>query len=258
MTYPYIPAKAISYGGSRNLSAVKYIVIHYTGNNGDTAKGNCNYFANGNTRHAGAHFFVSQNGEVYQSIKMSQSAYSVGGKKYNNAGGKYYGQCINSNSVSIEMCDNLNKDPSPAQTEAVRKLVAYIKQNCPNANTIIRHYDVNGKPCPARMVDGSKWAAFKTSITTGTPAAATPKPAEKKAEVEDLTKEETTKLIDTAMKKALGGDGSSVSTWAVDEYAEAKRLGITDGTRPQGRATREEVAVMLCRLYKLLAEKKEA
>ena len=33
-------AKPISYGGKRNLNDVKYIVIHFTGNKGDTAKNN--------------------------------------------------------------------------------------------------------------------------------------------------------------------------------------------------------------------------
>lgn len=31
-------AKSISYDGERSLEDIKYIVIHYTGNTGDTAK----------------------------------------------------------------------------------------------------------------------------------------------------------------------------------------------------------------------------
>jgi 23S rRNA pseudouridine955/2504/2580 synthase len=34
----------------------------------------------------------------------------------------------------------------------------------PNAKTIIRHFDVNGKYCPARMVDESKWKKFLKGI----------------------------------------------------------------------------------------------
>lgn len=264
MDIPYIPAKSLSYSGTRSYSNVYYIIIHYTGISNDTAENNCKYFATGNKKKVGAHFFVDQKGRICQSVKMSYTANSVPRKRQAyKGGGTLVGKCTSANSISIEMTDNLTRDPSPAQTEAVRQLIQYIQSVCPNARTIVRHYDVTGKLCPARMTDtnaadSAKWKAFRDAITRGTPATATQKPAEKKVEVEDLTKEETTKLIDKAMKEVLGGNGSSVSTWAVDEYAEAKRLGITDGTRPQGRATREEVAVMLCRLYKLLAEKKEA
>lgn len=38
-----IKAKSISYGGTRPHSSIKYIVIHYTGNKGDTAENNGNF-----------------------------------------------------------------------------------------------------------------------------------------------------------------------------------------------------------------------
>ena len=39
---------------------IQYIVIHYTGNKGDTAKNNADYFYGGN-RQASAHYFVDDN-----------------------------------------------------------------------------------------------------------------------------------------------------------------------------------------------------
>lgn len=172
MAYQLIQAKPVSYGGTRALSSVKYIVIHYTAGNGDTALNEVRYFANGNTRAAGAHFFCDQSGTVYQSIPLNRIAWSVGGfyTKANGAG-SYYNVCTNANSVSIELCDNLNKDPSSKQISATKTLVAYIKSQCPNAKTIIRHWDVNGKACPARMVgtNNAKWVSFRNSISsTGT------------------------------------------------------------------------------------------
>lgn len=171
MAYQLVQAKPISYGGTRALSSVKYIVIHYTAGNGDTAMAECRYFANGNTRAAGAHFFVDQAGNVVQSIPINRSAWSVGGfyTKANGAG-SYYNVCTNFNSVSIELCDNLNKDPSAKQTSATKTLVAYIKSQCPNAKTIIRHWDVNGKLCPARMAGSgnAKWNSFRAAINGGT------------------------------------------------------------------------------------------
>lgn len=152
-------AKSISFGRKRSKNDIKYIVIHYTGNKGDTAKGNATYFATQNTRTAGAHFFVDKKGDIYKSVNLNRIAWAVGGK-YNlsNGAGKYYGKCTNANSVSIELCDCCS-NTNQAQMDAVRQLVKYIKKNCKNAKTIIRHWDVNGKQCPVPMIGSNniKW-----------------------------------------------------------------------------------------------------
>lgn len=253
MNIPYTPAKSISVGGIRSYSSIKYIIIHYTGISGDSAENEVKFFATGNQRTAGAHFFVGQDGHICQSIKMSQTAKSVPQKRQAyTGGGTYLKKCTSGNSVSIELCDNLTKDPSPAQTEAVRQLVAYIQSICPNAQTFVRHYDVTGKLCPGRMTDcwtadTKKWQAFKAAIT-------------KKEEVEDLTKDETQKLIDESITKAvkqmkdyitelISGKDLPPSQWAVDEgvIEAGQEAGITDGSRPQGLAKREEVIGMIIR-----------
>ena len=129
------------------------------------------YFHKNNTRSAGAHFFVDQKGEVYKSIPISLTAWSVGGFFTTAHGaGSYYKKCLNANSVSIELCDCATKDPSDAMIKVVKSLVASIQKSCPNAKTIIRHWDVNGKSCPARMAgkDNEKWAKFKKEITSKT------------------------------------------------------------------------------------------
>lgn len=161
-----IKAKPISYGAKRDKKNVRYIVIHYTGVKGDTAVEEASYFAHGNTRAAGAHFFVDRSGNVVKSIPMNYTAWSVGGKKYpGTKGAKFYGICRNSNSVSIELCDIADKQPSDKQTAATRNLVKYIKKECPNAKYIIRHYDVTGKSCPATMISPTAWTQFKDKIT---------------------------------------------------------------------------------------------
>ena len=43
------------------ISNIKYIVIHYTSNDGDTAKNNADYFANNKNLSASAHYFVDEN-----------------------------------------------------------------------------------------------------------------------------------------------------------------------------------------------------
>ena len=96
-----ILANRINYGNKRNTNSIKWLVIHYTANDGDSAKGNGNYFKN-NKPKASAHYFVDDN-VIVNSVPDNYTAYAVGGKKYNNNGGKYYGVCINSNSISIEL-----------------------------------------------------------------------------------------------------------------------------------------------------------
>ena len=63
----------------------------------------------------------------------------------------------------------------------------------------------------------------------------------------DMTRDEVIQLIDQRIKAALEGDGTTASAWAQEELAKAQAAGITDGTRPQGYATREEVAAMVLR-----------
>ena len=164
-------AKSISYDTSkkRSLNSIKYIVIHYTGNKGDTAKGNATYFATSNTRQAGAHFFIDKTGEIYKSINMNRIAWAVGGKySTSNGAGSYYSKCTNSNSVSIELCDCCNAT-NWEQMRATRQLVAYIKKKCPNAKTIIRHWDVNGKERKASMIGekNEKWKRLHSFLIDG-------------------------------------------------------------------------------------------
>lgn len=163
-------AKSISYDGKRDLSNVKYIVIHYTGNKGDTSENNAKYFATSNTRQAGAHFFVDKQGDVWRSIPMNRIAYAVGGfYSTSNGAGSYYGKCTNANSVSIELCDLTSGSPSWKQMVAVKRLIKRIQKKCPNAKTVIRHWDVNGKTCPVTMIGKSnkEWEHFHNYITKG-------------------------------------------------------------------------------------------
>lgn len=170
MTIHKKTAKKISYGGKRAYKEVRYIVIHYTGNRGDTAKNNAVFFAKGNTRQAGAHFFVDKKGEIYKSVNVKRIAYAVGGTKYaeqvKKGGAKYYNVCNNRNSVSIELCDCID-NVNWTQLVALRQLVLHIQKLCPNATNIIRHWDVNGKPCPGPMIgtDNKKWKRVHDFLT---------------------------------------------------------------------------------------------
>lgn len=52
-------------------------------------------------------------------------------------------------------------------------------------------------------------------------------------------------------------DDGEPSGWAVKEIEEAKELGLTDASRPEMFATRQEVAMMVLRGYKASKNKKE-
>ena len=100
---------------------------------------------------------------------MNRIAWAVGGKYSTSDGaGSYYGKCTNSNSVSIELCDCCNAT-NWEQMRATRQLVVYIQKKCPNAKTIIRHWDVNGKACPASMIGekNEKWKRLHSFLTDG-------------------------------------------------------------------------------------------
>ena len=100
---------------------------------------------------------------------MNRTAWAVGGAKYADCkatgGGKYYSKCTNYNSVSIELCGCTEAEPyTKEQAAAVKRLIKYIRKYCPNAHTVIRHFDVNGKHCPAPMMNEKVWKKFKKAI----------------------------------------------------------------------------------------------
>lgn len=151
-------AKAYSYEGTRNLNDVKGIVIHYTGGIIDTAKNNVDFFATNNTRYAGAHYFVDKKGLCARSLPLKYVANAVGGGIMGD-GGKTYNKVLNNkNTVSIELCSSTASEPyNSKQIKRTKKLIKYIRRRCPNIKYIARHYDVNGKCCPATLITPKRW-----------------------------------------------------------------------------------------------------
>lgn len=154
----------------------QFIVIHYTANDGQnaTAKGNANYF-HGASREASAHYVVDEGDVIYQCVPDNRAAWAVGGNKYPNNGGKFYGVCTNFNSISIEMVshtDSQGKYYIPAATiEHTLELTKTLQRKYGILNShVIRHYDVNGKPCPMCWTNecgysGEQlWTVFKQKL----------------------------------------------------------------------------------------------
>lgn len=151
----------------RDGNAIRYIVLHYTANNGDTAQNNADYFAGANRR-ASAHYFVDEN-EVVQSVRDTDAAWHCGGSIESDHH-PLRGICTNRNSLGVEMCSDIvgGKYVITAQTvdltvQLVRQLMA--KYRIPIAR-VVRHYDVTGKDCPEPWVrDESLWRKFKARLT---------------------------------------------------------------------------------------------
>ena len=156
---------------------IKYIVIHYTSNDGDTAKNNVDYYARTKDLQASAHYYVDEC-EIWQSVKEGDTAWHCGATSYKHP------YCRNSNSIGIELCSryngNLKADKNAnkvdfkkyyfeaAMLERAAELTKELmsKYNIPVEN-VIRHYDVTGKTCPAPMVVNSAlWNKFKAMLTT--------------------------------------------------------------------------------------------
>lgn len=139
----YRKARNISYGKKRKYNDIKFLIIHYTGNVGDSAKNNADYFATSNTRTAGAHYFISSDGTIAKSIPINLTAYSVGDGK----SGKYGQIATNGNSINVELCD-ASKGFTRSQAQRVAKLKKRLEKKCGHKLIMITHYDVSKKNCP--------------------------------------------------------------------------------------------------------------
>lgn len=172
VTIKTIQANRKNYGEKRNKKDIKWIVVHYTANDGDHDENNAKYFQNDlkamGKAVASAHYFVDDD-SITQSVPDSFIAYSVGGAKYpsckDTGGGKYYGKCTNANSINIEMCDTVRDGVIQATLTTMKNTVDLImllmEQYDIDENHVIRHFDVNGKMCPAFLVSEKSWQDFK-------------------------------------------------------------------------------------------------
>ena len=164
---------------NRQPSDIKFIVIHYTANDGDSDENNLKYFARTSVN-AGAHFFVDDD-SISMSVELKDIAKHCGGKVYNDiaqtGGAKFHKICTNSNSIGIEICDN-NKNgryelSAKTKTNLLKLVTALMQEFNIDINHVIRHFDVTGKYCPRYFCKpyGSEedWLRFKEEIVNYRP-----------------------------------------------------------------------------------------
>lgn len=172
-------ANKSNYGNVRALSKIQWIVIHYTENDGDTDENNGKYFKN-NIVKASAHYFVDDD-SVTQSVPDNYVAWSVGDKRWSNykttGGAKYYGTVNNTNSLSIEICDDVKNGVIYPSAKTIENALTLAKEKMKQYNIpqerVIRHFDVSGKVCPAYWSGTSdkneKWISeFWSKLGTAT------------------------------------------------------------------------------------------
>lgn len=150
--------KKISSYNHYDYNNPKYIIIHYTGNKGDTAKNNVDYFYGGN-RGASAHLFVDDN-ECWQSVNFNHGAWHIGNS--NTAPN-------NHNSIGIEMCCNgqgvVTERTESNTIEIVKWLMS--EYNIPIEN-VRTHAEVTSyrKICPNWQDNNwQRWNNFKNKLT---------------------------------------------------------------------------------------------
>ena len=233
-----------NYKKSANRS-IKYIVIHFTANNGDTAYNNTKYFKDV-YRGASAHYFVDEN-EIWQSVEDSCNAWHCG-----TMGTYYHPYCRNSNSIGIEMCSRkYSNGQYYIKKEVVNNTIKLTKMlmrkyNIPVEN-VVRHYDVTHKSCPEPFVRNNQlWVDFKNRLVE----------SEEDIMFNELieagyTKEQIKSAIIRMIKATEGGEETSLKEYVDYMKQEGIMNGYTDGTfKPNNFITRAEVAVVATKLHK--------
>jgi N-acetylmuramoyl-L-alanine amidase CwlA len=184
---------------------VRYIVMHYTANDGDTARNNCDYYHRVGGLQASAHYFADEHG-VMQSVREGDTAWHCGARAY------WHPECRNGNSIGIEMCSRKRADGSyyikPETVANAAALAREIMQRYGiDTDHVLRHYDVTGKRCPMPWVDDpAQWTAFLAILTPE---------HQNEEEEEDMTRYRT---ID------------DVPTWARSTIKEMMNEGLIAGT----------------------------
>lgn len=164
--YEFKQAHPSNFGGVRDTNNIKYIVVHYTGASGQTAKNNLDYFARTENLKSSAHYFIGEDG-IMQSVRDNQIAWHCG-----TTGAYKHPECRNANSIGIELC--LNKGGSswyitvPVMDGFVSLVREKMKQYNIPIERVLRHYDVTGKNCPALYVQNERaWKEVLELIDTG-------------------------------------------------------------------------------------------
>ena len=219
----------------RVKSAIKNIVVHGTSNKNKGANALAHKkYLDGATRLGSAHYYVDDK-EIIQTIGDTMVAWAVGD---NQGKGTALNGVTNSNSISIEICENSDGNFEQAYLNAVELTKNLMLEFNISEKNVCRHYDVSRKNCPASLSGNNwqKWWEFKELIK------------QPRKLIIDLSKDSTAVEVKE--------EGEKEMTDYDKEFEEAKKLGIIQGNdkgefRENEAATKKEVAVMVLRGIKI-------
>lgn len=260
-----------TYSNMPNLSQIKGIMVHSTGANnpklrryvgpddgllGPTSTMNWNQkYINGQLFQLGVHAFIGKlkDGTVatYQVQNWNKKCYHCGHGPT--------GASRNSSYVAFEICeDGLNdREYFNAIYKEAAELCAYLCKmfNLNPLTQIECHQEGYRKGYASNHADVLHWFPkfgksmddfrkyVKQIMENGID--------DIDEEDEDMTDEKFAEMM-KRYNANLGKTKFNGTGTYLEEYNEAKELGITDGSSPNGHATRAQVAVMSLRVYKLV------
>lgn len=225
MSYEYITDyDAASYTPGRTYQGINYavdkIVIHHWGADGQKFQNVVNWFTNPSCG-TSAHYVVEE-GKVACLVNLYDTAYHAG---------DWY---ANLTSIGIEC----RPEMSDGDLETVCELVAYLYKIYGEL-PIYPHKKFSLTACPGRYESKLDYIHDRAlEILNGEESEST------ESEEEELTQEQFDKMMNVYLAER---NKLPVSTWAEEPFEKAKEIGLTDGTMPQGLATREQVVTMIYR-----------
>lgn len=235
--------KQIAYNRSRRTSAIKYIVVHDTGNTDKGADTERHYlYFNGGDRDSSADVFVDDHQAIQVNDWDKYYTWHCG-----DGHGKY--GITNANSVGVEMCINSDGDYEKAFDRTVAVVKELMQVLGIDADHVVRHYDASRKDCPMSMHanNWARWNEFKRRIT----------------EVDEVSREEYNALVARVEKLEKQQDtmiynyiDKNMPAWAHEAVKWCVDKGIIQGTGDGlGLSnTKLWVCVVMYRLAKYIAK----
>ena len=229
MSIPFKEARAENFrAASRRPSDICYLVIHFTANDGDSAKNNADYFAR-EAPGASAHFFVDER-EIWQSVKEKDIAWHCGTR-----GMYFHPYCRNANSLGVELCSRKRGEKYYFTPETVKNAQQFVRSlmkryGIPTEN-VVRHYDVTHKNCPAPFVeDAGAWQRFKAGLM-------------EQAKEDNMTEKQVKQLIEQS--KTVFDTEEAVPEWGRATVEKLTKRGLLRGEDGKLALTEEMLRVFV-------------
>ena len=229
MSIPFKEARAENFrAASRRPSDIRYLVIHFTANDGDSAKNNADYFAR-EAPGASAHFFVDER-EIWQSVQEKDIAWHCGTR-----GMYFHPYCRNANSLGVELCSRKRGEKYYFTPETVKNAQQFVRSlmkryGIPMEN-VVRHYDVTHKNCPAPFVeDAGACQRFKAGLM-------------EQAKEDNMTEKQVKQLIEQS--KTVFDTEEAVPEWGRATIEKLTKRGLLRGEDGKLALTEEMLRVFV-------------